>query len=88
VRGEFPQASASVSNDLKRSLPPLPATATPAEQEHHCNQATIRQSVARLQWQPQDLVQFIAEQFGGRRYHQLSPDEVTLLLYRLSILEP
>jgi hypothetical protein len=62
--------------------------ATPAEQEHHRNQATIRQSVARLQWQPQDLVQFIAEQFNGRRYHQLSPDEVTLLLYRLSILEP
>jgi hypothetical protein len=31
-------------------------------------------------------VQFIAEQFGGRRYHQLSPDEVTLLLYRLSVL--
>jgi hypothetical protein len=42
---------------------------------------------ARLQWQPQDLVQFIAEQFDGRRYHQLSPDEVTLLLYRLSVLE-
>jgi hypothetical protein len=47
----------------------------------------MRQAVARLQWQPQDLVQFIAEQFGGRRYHQLNPDEVTLLLYRLSILE-
>jgi hypothetical protein len=88
VRGEFPQAPAPVSNDLKRPLPPPPATATPAEQEHHRNQATIRQSVARLQWQPQDLIQFIAEQFGGRRYHQLNPDEVTLLLYRLSILEP
>jgi hypothetical protein len=42
--------------------------------------------VTRLQWQPQDLVQYIAEQFGGRRYHQLSSDEVTLLLYRLSTL--
>jgi hypothetical protein len=88
VRGEFPQAPAPVSLNLQRPLPPPPATATLAEQEHHCNQSAIRQSVARLQWQPQDLVQFIAEQFGGRRYHQLSPDEVTLLLYRLSILEP
>jgi hypothetical protein len=66
---------------------PLPPPATPAEQDHHCNQITIRRCVTRLQWQPQDLVQYIAEQFGGRRYHQLSLDEVTLLLYRLSTLD-
>jgi hypothetical protein len=92
VRGEFPQAPAALQtpaqtpalNDLAHPLPP---PATPAEQDHHRNQITIRQAVARLQWQPQDLVQYIAEQFDGRRYHQLSPDEVTLLLYRLSVLE-
>jgi hypothetical protein len=91
VRGEFPQAQgtpqalAPALNDLTRPLPP---PATPAEQDHHRNQTTIRRCVARLQWQPQDLVQYIAQQFDGRRYHQLSPDEVTLLLYRLSTLEP
>jgi hypothetical protein len=42
--------------------------------------------VARLQWQPQDLVQYIAQQFNGRRYHQLSADEVILLIYRLQDL--
>jgi hypothetical protein len=31
-------------------------------------------------------VQYIAQQFNGRRYHQLSPDEVMLLIYRLSLL--
>jgi hypothetical protein len=89
VRGEFPQAQAAPQtpapalNDLACPLPP---PATPAEQDHHRNQATIRRCVTRLQWQPQDLVQYIAEQFGGRRYHQLSPDEVMLLIYRLSVL--
>jgi hypothetical protein len=87
VRGEFPQASAALQtpalNDLARPLPP---PATPAEQDHHRNQTTIRRCVTRLQWQPQDLVQYIAEQFDGRRYHQLSPDEVMLLIYRLSVL--
>jgi hypothetical protein len=88
VRGEFPQAPDALTpalNDLQRPLPP---PATPAEQDHHRNQTTIRRCVARLQWQPQDLVQYIAQQFDGRRYHQLSADEVTLLLYRLSTLEP
>jgi hypothetical protein len=89
VRGEFPQAQgtpqtpAPALNDLARPLPP---PATPAEQDHFRNQTTIRRCVARLQWQPQDLVQYIAQQFGGRRYHQLSSDEVMLLIYRLSLL--
>jgi hypothetical protein len=88
VRGEFPQAPAASQTPALNDLAhPLPPPATPAEQDHHRNQITMRQAVARLQWQPQDLVQFIAEQFDGRRYHQLSPDEVTLLLYRLSVLE-
>jgi hypothetical protein len=87
VRGEFPQASAALQTPALTDLAcPLPPPATPAEQDHHRNQATIRRCVTRLQWQPQDLVQYIAEQFGGRRYHQLSPDEVMLLIYRLSVL--
>jgi hypothetical protein len=95
VRGEFPQASAALQTPAQAPTPaltdlacPLPPPATPAEQDHHCNQITIRRCVTRLQWQPQDLVQYIARQFGGRRYHQLSPDEVMLLVYRLSTLEP
>jgi hypothetical protein len=43
--------------------------------------------MTRLGWNGQQLLQYIAQQFGGRRYHQLSPDEVTLLIYRLSTLE-
>jgi hypothetical protein len=93
VRGEFPQASAALQTPaqvptlaLTDLACPLPPPATPAEQDHHCNQITIRRCVTRLQWQPQDLVQYIAQQFNGRRYHQLRSDEVMLLIYRLSLL--
>jgi hypothetical protein len=75
-------------DSFHQSFPPPSRIATPEEREQHRHQEAIRRHVARLQWQPHDLVQYIAEQFDGRRYHQLSSDEVTLLLYRLSTLEP
>jgi hypothetical protein len=91
VRGEFPQAESlpslpPVPQSTASSFPPPAPTATSAEREQHRNQEVLHGSMARLGWHGQQLVQYIAQQFGGRRYYQLSPDEVLLLIYRLQNL--
>jgi hypothetical protein len=91
VWGEFPQAESlpslpPVPQSTTSSFPPPAPTATSAEREQHRNQEVLHGSMARLGWNGQQLVQYIAQQFGGRRYYQLSPDEVLLLIYRLQNL--
>jgi hypothetical protein len=89
VRGEFPQPAKpdAVSPDEHyRPLPPLSSSASLEEQECYRNQEVLRRCLFRLKWRHPQLAQFIAEQFEGRRFYQLAPDEVTLLIYRLQIL--
>jgi hypothetical protein len=43
----------------------------------------IRVQVHQLGWSTQQIVQFIAENFGGKRRSQLTDDELVCLLYRL-----
>ena len=92
VRGErlnsFPQPlkpeSASHDNHY-RPLPPPPSSASSDEWERYRNQEALRRCLFRLKWGHSQLAQFIAEQFAGRRFYQLLPDEVTLLIYRLQV---
>ncbi|MEM6840398.1 MAG: hypothetical protein AAF609_26650, partial [Cyanobacteria bacterium P01_C01_bin.120] len=55
------------------------------EWERYRNQESLRRCLFRLRWGHPQLAQFIAEQFEGRRFSQLLPDEVTLLVYRMQI---
>ena len=64
-------------------LPPLHPLASPEEQERHQNQEALRQCIFQLKWTHQQLSQYIAEQFGGRRFCHLSSEEVTMLVYSL-----
>ena len=90
VRGEriesFPQTlkQEDVSHDEHyRSLPPPSSSATSEEWEHYRNQEILRRCLLRLKWGHAQLAGYIAEQFEGRRFYQLMPDEITLLIYRL-----
>lgn len=89
VRGEvsrFPQTTSPDSViylEHYQPLPPLHPLASPEEQERHRNQEALRQCVFQLKWTHHQLSQYIAEQFEGRRFYQLMPDEVTMLVYRL-----
>jgi hypothetical protein len=92
VRGErqtsFPQPvqPENVSHDDHyRPLPLPPSSASPEEWERYRNQEALRRCLFRLKWGHAQLAQFIAEQFEGRRFYQLLPDEVTLLIYRLQV---
>ncbi|MEL6263890.1 MAG: hypothetical protein AAFR12_22835, partial [Cyanobacteria bacterium J06626_6] len=51
--------------------------------ERHRNQEALRQCVFQLKWTHRQLGQYIAEQFEERRFYQLMPEEVTMLVYRL-----
>jgi hypothetical protein len=65
---------------------PLPSSSASLEEwERYRNQEALRRCLFRLKWGHHQLTQFIAEQFEGRRFYQLLPDEVTLLIYRLQI---
>jgi hypothetical protein len=68
-----------------RPLPPPLSSASLEEQERYRNQEALRRCLFRLKWGHPQLAQFIAEQFEGRRFYQLMPDEVTLLVYRLQV---
>jgi hypothetical protein len=46
-----------------------------------------RRQLQRLGWSAEQLVQFIAEKFDGKRRAQLSDDELILLLYHLRSIE-
>jgi hypothetical protein len=46
-----------------------------------------RRQLQRLGWSAEQLVQFIAEKFDGKRGAQLSDDELILLLYHLQSIE-
>jgi len=92
VRGErkngFPQPvkpEAVSYDDHYRPLPLPPSSASPEEWERYRNQEALRRCLFRLKWGHAQLAQFIAEQFEGRRFYQLLPDEVTLLIYRLQV---
>jgi hypothetical protein len=92
VRGErqnsFPQPAkpeAISIDEHYRPLPPPSSSASLEEQECHRNQEALRWCLFRLKWKHPQLAQFIAEQFEGRRFYQLTIDEVTLLVYRLQI---
>ncbi|MEM9905105.1 MAG: hypothetical protein AAF921_08800, partial [Cyanobacteria bacterium P01_D01_bin.44] len=91
VRGEekrFPQPANpdGLSHDQHyRPLPPPSSKASLEEWERYRNQESLRRCLFRLRWGHPQLAQFIAEQFEGRRFSQLLPDEVTLLVYRMQI---
>ncbi|MEO1209717.1 MAG: hypothetical protein AAFX78_09260 [Cyanobacteria bacterium J06638_20] len=92
VRGEsldsFPQLAkleAVNPDEHYRSLPSPSSSASLEEQERYRNQESLRRCLFRLKWGHPQLAQFIAEQFEGRRFYQLMPDEVTLLVYRLQV---
>ena len=93
VRGErtnrFPQP-VKLAGDMSRdehyrSLPPPSSSASLEEQERHRNQEALRRCLFQLKWGHPQLTQYIAEQFEGRRFYQLTPEEVTLLVYRLQV---
>jgi len=97
VRGEeprFPQPPppAPVAPDVLnpaqhyRPLPPPSSSSAPEEWERYRNQESLRRCLFRLQWGHQQLAQYIAEQFDGKRFYQLMPDDVMLLIYRLQNL--
>jgi len=93
VRGEsqtsFPQSlkpEAVSHDDHYRPLPPPSSSASLEEWERYRNQEALRRCLFRLKWGHLQLAQFIAEHFEGRRFYQLLPDEVTLLLYWLRVL--
>jgi hypothetical protein len=48
---------------------------------------SCRRQVQRLGWSSAQLVQFIADRFGGKRRAQLSDDELVSLLYQLQSLQ-
>ncbi|HEY9879631.1 MAG TPA: hypothetical protein V6D29_14330, partial [Leptolyngbyaceae cyanobacterium] len=43
----------------------------------------IQNQIQRLGWKPAQVINFIADQFNGRRRSQLQDDELTALLYYL-----
>ncbi|MGD1942286.1 MAG: hypothetical protein ACFB0G_13335, partial [Leptolyngbyaceae cyanobacterium] len=49
------------------------------------NQEALRRCLFQLKWGHPQLTQYIAEQFEGRRFYQLTPEEVTLLVYQLQV---
>jgi len=84
----FPQPSKSEEvshDDHYRSLPLPSSSASPEEWERYRNQEALRRCLFRLKWGHAQLAQFIADQFEGKRFYQLLPDEVTLLIYRLQV---
>jgi len=97
VRGErpnsFPQpekpvpvAPDALNHDQHyRPLPPPSSSASPEEWERYRNQEALRRCLFRLKWGHHQLTQYIAEQFEGKRFYQLQPDAVTLLIYRLQV---
>jgi hypothetical protein len=92
VRGEasrFPQERSPEHlhyDSHYRSLLPLPPTATAEERDRYEHQAALRQCLFRLQWGHTQLTEYIAKQFGGKRFYQLSSEEMVGLIYRLSTL--
>jgi hypothetical protein len=92
VRGEasrFPQGRSPehlLYDSHYRSLLPLPPTASAEERDRYEHQAALRQCLFRLQWGHTQLTEYIAEQFSGKRFYQLSSEEMMCLIYRLSTL--
>ena len=95
VRGDaprFPQAAArdspdSVANLEKyRPLPALPPSASPEELAAHQMREAYRQCVFKLRWSKPQRDAYVAQHFGGKRFYQLTPDEVAMLVYRLRVL--
>lgn len=97
VRGEFPQggypqvARTRVLDDISQGrpyvpLPPPPPTATAKEWGLYRNQEALRQCRFQLQWSREQFRQYVAEQFGGKRFYQLLTEEVVLLIYKLRSL--
>jgi len=85
----FPQGMSRDSNESViflndyRSLPPLPPSATPEEQERHRNQEAFRHCIFRLKWTKRERDEYVESHFEGRRFYQLSLEEQTLLIYQL-----
>jgi hypothetical protein len=90
VRGvqlSFPQAGArAVSSDISSVPRPQLISSKPnqgidAEQDEVIQ--AIQRQVRRLNWQMEEISEFIASRFAGKRRYQLSDDELILLLYYL-----
>jgi hypothetical protein len=92
VRGEasrFPQlagtdsAESVVHLSAYQPLPTLPPSATPEERTVHDLKEAYRQCVFKLRWSKPQRDAYIAEQFAGKRFYQLTVDEMMLLIYQL-----
>ena len=65
---------------------PLPALSPRATQEERAVyelKEAYRQCVFKLRWSKQQRDAYIAEQFKGKRFYQLTTDELMLLVYQL-----
>ena len=81
------QGGAGGQNHHCGPLPPLSRSATAEERECYDNQVALRQCLFELQWDTLQVVQYIAEQFEGKWFYQLTSEEVVMLIYRLRLLE-
>ena len=94
-RGEgahFPQKTGADSAESVvhlakyQPLPALPPSSTPEERTVHDLKEAYRQCVFKLRWSKQQRGCYIAQHFGGKRFYQLTPDEVELLVYRMRVV--
>jgi hypothetical protein len=63
---------------------PQDAGPTPYDPDLH---GQIQEQIRSLGWSGDAIRQFIADQFGGKRWPELTEDERLLLLYRLRVLD-
>jgi len=96
MRGDgslFPQAIAArdsrdsvVHLQEYQPLPTLPPTASLEERVAYERREAYRQCVFKLGWSKQQRDIYIAKHFEGKRFYQLTPDEVELLVYRMRVV--
>ena len=86
VRGEeesFPQAERPILRPVPRPMSPQEPYEPGIDVEEDEVIRGIQKQVRRLAWTIEEIGQFVAERFGGKRRYQLSHDELVLLLYYL-----
>jgi len=90
VRGEqprFPQIEPPILRLVPLPAPPNAETSpTGLDAEQDSIIQGIQAQVRALNWTMEEISQFIANRFDGKRRYQLTHDELVLLLYHLRIL--
>ncbi|PZV05377.1 MAG: hypothetical protein DCF32_11285 [Leptolyngbya sp.] len=80
------QTSFSPERGVRGDEPAFPQDVEPAAYDPALHEQ-IQNQVRSLGWSAPVIAQFIADQFGGKRWSELTEDERLLLLYRLRVVD-